>query len=1674
MQFHALLIGVPSYQDALISDLPFIRSDLRELDVALQGVGYHTTVHDPNSTDAQSIDSAVEIFLADAPEAATVLIFLSGHGIHNDGMDYLVPAGALTRSYNFPDRCVPINFDGYIERSRAGNVIVAVDACREGIHVKEKGVYNAVAWTNRKINVVAGRTIAYVYACSPGENARYVGDGSGEFSLFSRAFSQVVAAPTGPCTLADLAKAAQQILDKLTTDHDCPRQNVRVIGDGVDRLQVLDRPPATAALSVFEHPWVIAAESHPAWEKIADNRHGPSKLRERTIQLVAHLAASYDADGRADVGDIDPWQDSHLAVRMTARIRWFLAHVLNPDKLTLSAAEAAYLVLIPFIHAALWSRNVVRIAAVVRPGSLAQDDGPDLSARFENFAETYSRLMRRARQLARKGDGVGVNAIRWWIFHRWLARNPSCYDDELVRNLVSPVYEWERADGERFLTEVLTPQNVATTLRSVRADMASLTIGADEAGPVRLRHIVSATEFEQPLREQMVSCLSAAAYRFAIDPTMLPEVVVDHIGVTYEVQVSEVVEAIRSTTWEGRGRTRILSAQCPHAALDVALREIVLAVDDLLAKFDLTSETDALLAPLADMPTHAAADGVRSEVREGRRRYDSTGLRFHLADDRIQELLMGEQLYGDPALAIRELYQNALDACRYKEARIRHLKASGASAPGWNGRISAVQGVDDRGRRYIECADNGIGMGMRELAEVFSHAGFRFADLPEYIEEQAEWKRYGIELFPNSRFGIGVLSYFMLADDISVTTARMHRDGHLGKKLLVQIAGPGSLFQIQDLGPAEDSGTSVRLYLKEGLTISVLNMLGRVLWLADYAVEARNDEERLIWEPGLLSKEGLARVNRQTESSALGDKVPVPAFCPSSSQAVWWCQGVGAILADGLWVGTPIHGAVVNLTGRFAPSLTVDRKEILAYSHDDVSTMLHAELDSLVGSAPDTFSHSWLRTLVRSNPGLADAAFRRALDRGVSSWHLEGRQADLQRLGVFPPDTSLLSLLRQGDKYSRRHLTEGLPTKSLLEWRIAAWLAAGLFPGFGSPGRNLPVAVPSDVYLFSDFIGGVDPRGIDLSEQIEYEYHLGSRQAWLGADQIVSPGHIISVSLVTGRSPAELARRLMAVGYSVPPIEVLPENPTEADVDLLRTDGRQWLHPEVPAPIGFVLAKAQQFDLPSQEIAEKLAVFGFEVEQPLPVSWSPEDLTIISDDLDGRYPYLSNADPVPYHHVLLATDRLGLSATEVIDKLNSLGFDTSLVNFMRDRHYDGHDLVLASRNSDGEPPWLQQGSNVGLARILNGATTGVEPFSVSERYRNLGFDVPRIQNIRGGDHEELIALLGGRTYADAVDISGPVPNICMIRAAYDERLPVGVVRDRLLELGFQVPSDLIEEGHPRDSLVKLLKVPGGEWLDLAEPVPPQYILRLMAELRLTKSDAKSWVQRVGLDPGAPPWPEQLSEQSARIVVSLLSRPGHAGYPALIGSQGRPVGPLEVCYAALQCGESIGKVHDELGALGLAALCVLPDDLKPSADDLDFLRVIGGAKGKKVISAANIVIATHSLRKSVGEVIESARRLGFQPPVGVEIPERLSSDVIKILSRDLDGDLPWVRGDEPIGMGHLFGCVAATGWELCRIVDTLAALGMALPELITTSRSSYERSAGLQDEGRRMRLSAGDE
>ncbi|MFD0854338.1 hypothetical protein ACFQ07_19020, partial [Actinomadura adrarensis] len=267
--------------------------------------------------------------------------------------------------------------------------------------------------------------------------------------------------------------------------------------------------------------------------------------------------------------------------------------------------------------------------------------------------------------------------------------------------------------------------------------------------------------------------------------------------------------------------------------------------------------------------------------------------RFRLDERRVQDLLMGEQLYQDRGLAIRELYQNALDACRYRRARLAYLTRRGDWADDWTGRIQFTQGTEN-GRAYLECRDNGVGMTEAVLTEVFAQAGARFTDLSDFLAEAAEWKNADppVQLYANSRFGIGVLSYFMIADEIEVITRPMGRGQAPQPTLKVSIFGPGHLFRIRELPQDRLPGTTIKLYLRDPDSApSCVEELRGLLGIAEFATLAVHGSQREEWEPGVLKPR--ARPSWEEDGlDAHGEFVP---WRGGSGSQVIWCEHGGGL-----------------------------------------------------------------------------------------------------------------------------------------------------------------------------------------------------------------------------------------------------------------------------------------------------------------------------------------------------------------------------------------------------------------------------------------------------------------------------------------------------------------------------------------------------------------------------------------------------------------------------------------------------------------------------------------------------------------------------------------------------------------------------------------------------------
>jgi len=188
-------------------------------------------------------------------------------------------------------------------------------------------------------------------------------------------------------------------------------------------------------------------------------------------------------------------------------------------------------------------------------------------------------------------------------------------------------------------------------------------------------------------------------------------------------------------------------------------------------------------------------------------------LKFTLNQNKIIQLLMGVQLYSDPYTCLRELYQNALDACRCVIPMREHYGEN-------NPRCTIELGVKDYdGGRYLYCLDNGKGMSKHIIEHFFLNIGSSYYKSKEFY---TQWAKNGAGFAPTSQFGIGILSCFMLGTRLEVLTKEYE-----GKDGLIYfgVDGPQEMFYYwsNERIPDEDkeifsrrqSGTLVKVYLKK-------------------------------------------------------------------------------------------------------------------------------------------------------------------------------------------------------------------------------------------------------------------------------------------------------------------------------------------------------------------------------------------------------------------------------------------------------------------------------------------------------------------------------------------------------------------------------------------------------------------------------------------------------------------------------------------------------------------------------------------------------------------------------------------------------------------------------------------------------------------------------------------
>ncbi|MFI1773755.1 HD domain-containing protein [Thalassobellus citreus] len=167
--------------------------------------------------------------------------------------------------------------------------------------------------------------------------------------------------------------------------------------------------------------------------------------------------------------------------------------------------------------------------------------------------------------------------------------------------------------------------------------------------------------------------------------------------------------------------------------------------------------------------------------------FDPKGIKYSFEFKNVVKTFIGEELYKNNKAALREVVQNAIDACNYKKSIKKEA---------YNPKV-IIYVCDD----FISIEDNGQGMDEFIIENYFGKLASSF-----YQQDSIKNDYEAI-----GQFGVGVFSYFLLSDYIDVETKRAEKPS---LKFRTD-KDPNGYFHFFDDFHRDEEGTKIILHLKE-------------------------------------------------------------------------------------------------------------------------------------------------------------------------------------------------------------------------------------------------------------------------------------------------------------------------------------------------------------------------------------------------------------------------------------------------------------------------------------------------------------------------------------------------------------------------------------------------------------------------------------------------------------------------------------------------------------------------------------------------------------------------------------------------------------------------------------------------------------------------------------------
>ena len=196
-------------------------------------------------------------------------------------------------------------------------------------------------------------------------------------------------------------------------------------------------------------------------------------------------------------------------------------------------------------------------------------------------------------------------------------------------------------------------------------------------------------------------------------------------------------------------------------------------------------------------------DIYKVEWRIEAKGFNQSMIQFEFQRERMFEILSDEIYQGDSHVFLRELLQNSIDAIRMR----REILRRSGIPPGNLGAIWVTVNHRDNGDAEIVWFDNGIGMNEHIVRNYLAIAGRSYY-------QSDDFNREGLDIYPISRFGIGILSCFLVADHIEIITRRDKHFQPADGTLQIIIPSMRGRFLIKPLDKEANIGTTVRVFVK--------------------------------------------------------------------------------------------------------------------------------------------------------------------------------------------------------------------------------------------------------------------------------------------------------------------------------------------------------------------------------------------------------------------------------------------------------------------------------------------------------------------------------------------------------------------------------------------------------------------------------------------------------------------------------------------------------------------------------------------------------------------------------------------------------------------------------------------------------------------------------------------